>query len=82
MNPLKIELQNKVVELASEALESGTDPRFLCEGGFGCYPFTMGSKIHGRFVADGVEAVIPSAIVRALHPDQTVRPPAKGGQPA
>ncbi len=74
MNPLKLDLAGKVVVLSADCLNLGVDPRFFCEGGFGCHSFTMGHKIHGRFICDGEEATIDSRAIERLCDDQAVRP--------
>jgi len=56
------ELDNKVVVLNHEYYNAGgctKDPRtrlFLCKGGFGLKPYTIGSAVFGHFLLDGERA--------------------------
>ena len=55
MNSLKQEISGRYVVLKREYYK-GDDPIervFLCEGGFGCSDYTMGTAVIGIFVNDG-----------------------------
>lgn len=75
MNALNLDVIGKVVVLSREVLQPGVDPRFLCENGFGCFACTAGTKIFGRFISDGAEALVHGSWLERLHDDQSVRPP-------
>jgi len=61
MNPLKAELKDEYVVLKSKVFK-GTDAErvFLCKGGFGCSPDTMGRAVMGEFIFDGSSSRVES----------------------
>jgi hypothetical protein len=67
-----IELEGKVVRLRQRYFKAGlnaADHLFRCEGGFGCHPWAMGTKIAGTFLSDGEEACIRRQDVEAVIED-------------
>lgn len=65
-----MELEGKIVRVRPELLKEGLDNRFLCEGGFGCNSFTNGTKIFGKWVADGTEDQIGGYDLTADPPEE------------
>lgn len=56
-----VDLTGKVVQLRQSFFKPGLkaeDHLFRCEGGYGCSPSAMGSKIAGTFTSDGEESII------------------------
>jgi hypothetical protein len=50
-------LQGRKVLLSESAYRGSVEDRlFIAEDGFGCYPFTRGTAVIGRFVKSGEEA--------------------------
>lgn len=71
MNYLKLDLTNRIVLVRKEFLkEEIIDRRFLCEGGFGCNPFTHGEKIFGRWLSDGEKDQIGGRWVESLFDEK------------
>ena len=72
MNNLKIDLTGKVVVLMRKYYKGDEKARrFLCSGGFGCHPGTMGSAIVGTFLIDGEEARVEGWQIEKLSDDQS-----------
>ena len=52
-------LMNRVVVLKPEAFyRPPEDRRFLCTGGFGCFPYCRGKAVFGKLLSTGVEGRI------------------------
>lgn len=56
------------------------DRRFICTGGFGAKPNTLGNKVFGIFVGDGEEAYIMRGDVEGIAVNQVVRADIKAEQ--
>lgn len=72
MNNLKIDLTNKVVVLMAKYFKGDERARrFLCAGGFGCNPATLGSAIGGTFLSDGEQTRVEGWQIEKLSDDQS-----------
>lgn len=71
MNSLNINLTGKVVVVKSECYHGDErGRRFLCLGGFGCHPDTMGTAVSGMFLIDGERTRIEGYEIEKLSDDQ------------
>ena len=62
-----MDLSDRVVLVDKKFLKDDvTDRRFICEGGFGLHPFTNGSKIFGRWLADNEQDQIDGSMIESL----------------
>jgi hypothetical protein len=73
-NNLKINLEGKYVVLDSKIFK-GTVPKrvFLCKGGFGCSPSTIGKAVFGKFVSDGEKSRVEGYHISRLATDKEIR---------
>jgi hypothetical protein len=72
INPLGVDLVGKLVRLRQSFFKPGmnaSDWLFRCEGGFGCDPAAMGTKVFGRFVRDGEQCHIRRDQIDAIVPE-------------
>jgi len=64
-----IDLTGKTVRLKQYFFEKGLKAEenlFKCEGGFGCNPASMGTKIFGTFIKDGEKCFIRREHIEAI----------------
>jgi hypothetical protein len=72
MNKLNIDLTGKVVVVSPKFYKGDERARrFLCQGGFGCNPHTMGSAVSGVFLMDGEKCRIEGYQIEKLSDDQS-----------
>ncbi len=69
-NALGMELKGKIVILSAEHYNGSEEDReFLCESGFGCYPFTAGRAIFGKLVKTGMQLRVDGYEIERLAGD-------------
>lgn len=77
MNLLRTNLTDRVVLVKKEILKpdyKNIDRRFLCQGGFGCHPNTMGKQIYGIWLCDNTDGNITGYDVESLVEEKAPSP--------
>jgi hypothetical protein len=60
-------IKGRKVLLSADVYDGAAEDRlFLAEDGFGCYPFTRGTAVLGRFVKSGTEARVERYEIESL----------------
>lgn len=68
-----IDLLGKIVKLKQAAMSASLKPEdhlFRCEGGFGCNPASMGTKVFGTFLSDGEQCFIRRGEIDCVVTDE------------
>lgn len=72
-NAINAELEGKVVLIKKEYMKpefhDDDKRRFMCEGGFGCHPWTLGKAIFGYYLIDGEKDRIEGYMVDKIVED-------------
>jgi hypothetical protein len=74
-NNLHEDLTKKYVVLSKKYYkgDNSMERVFLCKGGFGCLPFTMGYAVAGTFVYDGTKTRVEGNEIERFATDEEVQ---------
>ena len=71
-NSLNIDLTNKYVVVDKNVFKDEVGI-FFCEGGFGCFSFTIGTAVFGKWLSDNTIDRISGYVIVRLATDDEVK---------